>query len=124
MQQGAISFSLEKVWLMSAVANPPKSPAKKRKLRRLAICVAVALPVLYVLSSGPLVYLISTGRTPLVRQVHYEMHEGRAYATSVVGPGPILRAIYAPLVWIGGQSWGTPLQSYWTLFYSDSDEAQ
>lgn len=98
-----------------------KLPTKRRRLRRWAIGLAVTLPVLYVLSSGPLVFLISSGRLNQSRQVNYEMHDGRVYATEQIGPGPIVQAIYTPVFWMGKQSWGTPLLSYWTLFVSDTE---
>jgi hypothetical protein len=84
------------------------SDKRKSRTWRWIVAALVGLPVLYLLSSGP-------------------MHGVAFRNASLVGFDPDGSAVlapadgwwpkaYAPLIWASEQSWGQPLKRYWSIF--------
>jgi hypothetical protein len=77
------------------------------------VALLVGLPLLYVLSSGPM------------QTVAFRCHVTHSpdpagsramIAESAVDPGVWWPTFYAPLWWAADQPWGEPLTWYWELF--------
>lgn len=84
---------------------------RKRPLWVWAIAFILALPVLYVLSSGPMISV--AGRRHVY---HKKLANGRITAHTIKDPGAFWVTFYTPLVWSANQSWGEPLGWYWDQF--------
>ena len=87
---------------------------RRRWAKRLA-AVAIVLPVIYFLSSGPvsaIAFQRQVTHTPVVRPNATSVVE----ATSETNPGVLFAVAYAPLFWVAEQSWGDLVFSYWELF--------
>jgi hypothetical protein len=87
---------------------------KKRGVWPWVVTVLIGLPVLYVLSSGPMQTLAfrRTIETPAFRVTTWRpprwiVSTDRGYWWPTV---------YAPIVWVSEQSWGEPVKWYWGLF--------
>ncbi len=75
------------------------------------VAVLVGLPVLYVLSSGPM------------QTVAFRRYTAHAVGGSRIGHsltatkrGDWWPKVYAPLLWAADQSWGKPVKWYWRKF--------
>ena len=75
------------------------------------VVAAIALPMLYVLSSGPM--LIVAFRHNITNTSD---EFGRFISIDHVDAGVWWPQAYAPLVWVSEQSWGEPLTWYWEQF--------
>ena len=87
--------------------------AKRRKKPVWVLGILLALPIVYVASSGPL------------RAIAFRKYAGTFTASTesgtiriyeVIEYGPWWPVVYRPLVRASEQSWGAPLQWYWELF--------
>jgi hypothetical protein len=96
--------------------RPPTPPEKKRSGRRFLV-MAIAVPLLYVLSSGPALSLAFTWHQPTVQ----DNGDGDLGVTINLDEGPWWPVVYAPLQWVSEQSWGDWLCWYWELFPIPSD---
>lgn len=84
---------------------------RKRPLWLWMTAIILALPFLYVLSSGPMISVVWR------RHVYHETHQnGRVTARTVYDPGIFWATLYAPLVWASDHSWGDSLSLYWDQF--------
>jgi hypothetical protein len=91
------------------------SEARTKSGRTRIIIVAVVLPLLYVLSSGPTQSLAFT-----YGHVTYDDDGlGNVGVSVELDQGVWWPKVYAPLMWIAEQSWGDWLCSYWQLFPVD-----
>jgi hypothetical protein len=72
------------------------------------VALLIAMPVLYVLSSGP------------TRTVAFHESSARTSDTSVsftfFAADEWWLNLYDPLIWVSQQSWGEPLNWYWERF--------
>jgi hypothetical protein len=85
---------------------------QKKASRRRIIVAAIALSLIYVLSSGPTQMLAFTWD-----HARYEDDGDGNFELSVdVHQGPWWPTVYAPLQWMSEQSWGEWIWSYWQLF--------
>jgi hypothetical protein len=80
--------------------------------RRFWIVLAILLPFIYVLGSGP------TRSIAFRNRMTYTTPPGAVrpalYATSE--QSALWWIFYFPLAWASQQSWGQPIRSYWALF--------
>ena len=75
------------------------------------VAAAVALPFMYLLSSGPM------QTVAFRRHVSYITDSrGRVVAGARIDPGRWWPKVYAPLWRAADESWGRPLEWYWDLF--------
>jgi hypothetical protein len=72
------------------------------------VLAAIVLPMLYVLSSGPMLILAFRHNITTTPDGHGRLIEIDYVAVHVWWP-----TVYAPLVWASEQSWGEPLHWYW-----------
>jgi hypothetical protein len=93
-----------------------KQPQKQSSRRRILIAT-VAIPVLYVLSSGPALSFAFTWHQPTM----HDDGQGNLGVTINLDEGPWWPVVYAPLQWVSEQSWGDWLCWYWGLFPITSD---
>jgi hypothetical protein len=93
--------------------EPPASGPSYRKI----LIAAVAIPVLYVLSSGPALSYAFTWHQPTL----HDDGDGNLGVTINLDEGPWWPVVYAPLQWVSEQSWGEWLCSYWGLFPISAD---
>jgi len=91
----------------------------KRLGRRRIVVAAIAIPVLYVLSSGPALSLAFTWHQPTV----LDDGDGNLGVTINLDEGPWWPVVYAPLQWVSEQSWGERLCWYWQLFPISTDQS-
>jgi hypothetical protein len=91
----------------------------KRAGRRRILVAAIAVPVLYVLSSGPALSFAFTWHQPTV----HDEGDGDLGVTINLDEGPWWPVVYAPLQWASEQSWGEWLCWYWELFPISSDQS-
>jgi hypothetical protein len=104
-----VAYAAFWIWLTVRIVN-----GRRRWARRLA-AVAIALPVIYFLTSGPIsaiAFETHVAHTPVIRPNGTAVVE----ATSETNPGVLFAVAYAPLFWVAEQSWGDPVFSYWELF--------
>jgi len=97
------------IWLTVRIIN-----GRRRWAGRLA-AVAVVLPMVYFLSSGPvsaIAFQNHVTHTPVVLANGTSVVQ----ATSEANPGAVFAVAYAPLFWLAEQSWGDRVFSYWELF--------
>jgi hypothetical protein len=85
--------------------------------RRRMLVTAIAIPALYVLSSGPALSFAFTWRQPTV----HDEGDGNLGVTVNLDEGPWWPVVYAPLQWIAEQTWGEWLCWYWELFPVSAD---
>ena len=76
-----------------------------------AAAIVVGLPVLYVLSSGPM-----KSATWQQHVFHDKLPDGRITARTICDAGIFWTTFYAPLVWSADQTWGESLFWYWDQF--------
>jgi hypothetical protein len=74
--------------------------------------MAVAVPLLYVLSSGPSLSFAFTWHQPTL----HDEGDGNLGVTVNLDEGPWWPVVYAPLQWVSEQTWGDWLCRYWELF--------
>ena len=85
------------------------STEHKRSPWLLMVAIVIGIPVIYVLSSGPMISL--AGR----RQVLFKkLPDGRHSAVTL--KNVFWETLYAPLVWSADRKWGEPLNWYWSQF--------
>jgi hypothetical protein len=97
------------VWLGVRLVN---------RRKRWAIWMAVVMvisPVLYVLSSGPMIFVACRRHVTHVPTILPDGTQG-VMATSERSFGKWFWIAYAPLFWASEQSWGELVYSYWELF--------
>ena len=75
------------------------------------VALLIGLPVLYVLSSGPLRTVAFRDRPILLSEQRFT-----SSSTRVIDRGPWWPIVYAPLVWASNEPWGERLQFYWHCF--------
>ena len=73
------------------------------------VALLIALPFLYVLSSGPARCVLMSQREIISDNGHH------IFRSVIVNPGD-WNAVYAPLDWAARQKLGAPLQWYWRFF--------
>jgi len=94
------------IWLTVRIVN-----GRKRWVKRMALA-AVVVPVIYLLSSGPMKTIAWRGHV-----THSEITPGGPIISEMIAdPGVWWLRAYAPLWWISEQSWGAPVDWYWHLF--------
>jgi hypothetical protein len=76
------------------------------------VVTAAAVPLLYVLSSGPMITLAWRSRTT----IHATTPGGPVQAETAIDPGRWWLKVYGPLWWASEQTWGESLNWYWGLF--------
>jgi hypothetical protein len=93
---------------------------QKRSGRRRILVAAIAIPVLYVLSSGPALSCAFTWHQPTV----HDDGDGDLGVTINLEEGPWWPVVYAPLQWVSEQPWGEWLCWYWELFPISADQSR
>jgi hypothetical protein len=101
----------------SQKGRPVSQQPKETRSTRRSLVIAVALPLLYVLSSGPALSLAFTWHQPTV----HDNGDGDLGITINLDEGPWWPVVYAPLQWVSEQTWGDWLCWYWKLFPIASD---
>jgi hypothetical protein len=99
-------------------AHVMKQQPKRAGHRRILVA-AIAIPVLYVLSSGPALSFAFTWHQPTV----HDDGDGDLGVTINLDEGPWWPVVYAPLQWASEQAWGEWLCWYWELFPISSDQS-
>lgn len=90
------------------------SEPRERRKRDWPVWFGVAmaiLPVLYVLSSGPMQTVAFRGHVTQVGSA-----PGPIGVDLNIDPGTWWPRVYAPLLWASDKSWGEPINWYWSLF--------
>jgi hypothetical protein len=89
------------------------SDQRKQSVVPWIIVTAVVIPLLYILSSGPMQTIAFRKHT-----LHASAPgiSGAVMAETIVDMGFWWPTVYAPLWWVSEQSWGEPLSWYWNLF--------
>lgn len=87
------------------------SDEHKKPLWPWIAALLIGLPLLYVLSSGPMQILA-------FRRIEERtlLSSGTVSVIYVDHPGVWWPKVYAPVVWASQQRWGTPIFRYWMLF--------
>lgn len=101
-----VSYAAFCIWLTVRIVNRRERWAKRM------LAVMAAVPVLYVLSSGPMTMLAFRSHQTLTATTP----GGPVQAEMSVNIGEWWPRAYAPLMWASDQSWGEPLWWYWGLF--------
>src|SRR5262245_51428206 len=98
---------------MAKTRGPLTLLLTSRRFRWWAIGFAVVLPLLYVLSSGPMLTLAWRSHLTIIPTTP----DGPVEALATLDQGAWWPTVYAPLWWVSEKSWGAaPLQWYWGLF--------
>ena len=86
---------------------------RKHPIAPWILAAALALPFLYVLSSGPMQMLAFRSHVTVAPA---PAPAGGLAATCEIDVGVWWPIVYAPLLWVSDQEWGEPLLWYWDLF--------
>jgi hypothetical protein len=103
-----VAYAALWVWLIVRVVNRRKPWAKWTAVG------LVAVSVLYVVSSGPMMTVGWRSRTSYTPSPL--PGSNAVMATTERGPGVWWPQVYAPLLWASDKSWGEQLYWYWELF--------
>jgi hypothetical protein len=105
-----------RTFLPFKIAGDARAETAKRLTKRRLLIAAIVVPLLYVLSSGPMVSLAFTQRVAI--ESYTDAAGGGTYdlAHIITNRGAWWPKVYAPLLWIAGSSGYSKLRYYWGLF--------
>jgi hypothetical protein len=103
------AYAAVSVWLGVRLFN------RRERWAKWTIVALVLMPVLYVLSSGPMTILAF--RTRITRtSTTLPNGSSAVQASAETNLGTWFPFVYAPVLWAVEQGWGESLFSYWDLF--------